>query len=186
MQDQITTGAAGGHVPSPGGTSFADRARELVTAAELLAAGIRVFHADLRAADTEPVRQAGFRCDTAVGQAKGIADELGKTADDLVRIAQASAPGTCSVPWGVCPEHGNTLRSSAGRSWCSHPGCGRQWDHSRDSLPCTEPAEWTLTDDFGASAAVCSGHASDARRGLQGARLAPLRSTTEHGKGAGR
>lgn len=186
MQDQITTGAAGVHVLSPSGTSLADRARELVTAAELLAASIRAFHADLRAADTEPVRQTGFRCDAAVGHATGIADDLGKTADDLVRIAQASAPGTCSIPWGVCPEHGNTLRSSAGRSWCSHPGCARQWDHSRDSLPCTEPAEWTLTDDSGASAPVCSGHASDARRGLQGARLTPLRSAGQSGTGAHR
>lgn len=186
MQDQATTGTPDGHVSSPGGVPFAERARMLAEAAEALAAGIKAFHADLHAADSEPVRQAGFRCDTAVGEAKNIGDELRKTADDLNRIAEASASGTCSIPWGVCPVHGNTLQSSGGRSWCSRPGCGRSWNYDRAWLPCAERAAFTLGDNSGATAPVCTGHAIDARRNLQGARLTALRSTGHRGAGAHR
>jgi hypothetical protein len=42
--------------------------------------------------------------------------ELRDSAANLDCIAAATAPGTCGVPWGVCPEHGNTLTTSGGRT----------------------------------------------------------------------
>lgn len=165
---------------------FPERARELAAMAEALASGIRALHADLQVSDSEPTRRTGFRCPDAVGEADGVAADMRKTADDLDRVAEAAAPGTCSIPWGVCPVHGNTLMSSRGQSWCAHQNCERRWDHDRGSLPCAEPAAWTLTDGSGASAPVCTGHASDARRNLQGVRLTALRGTVKRGNGAGR
>lgn len=186
MHNQATTGTAGGHVPSADEAPFVVRARELAAAADALAASIKAFHADLHAADSEPVRRAGFRCDDAAGEARNIGDELRKTADDLNRIAEASASGTCSIPWGICPVHGNTLQSSGGRSWCTRPGCGRSWNYDRAWLPCAERAAFTLGDDSGATAPVCAGHASDARRNLTGARLTALRGAASRGAGAHR
>lgn len=186
MQDQITTGAAGGHVPSSDDAPFAGRARELAASADALAADIRAFHEELRAADSEPVQQAGFRCGEAAGRAEVIADDLRKTADDLGRIAEASAPGTCSIPWSLCPEHGETIRSTGGRSWCSYAGCERQWDHDHGRVPCAETATWTLTSYYSdASAPVCSGHATIALRTVQGAWLTPLGSAGKRGTEAG-
>lgn len=169
-----------------GDVPFPERARELAAMAEALASGIRAFHADLHASDSEPTRLTGFRCPNAAGEAGAIATEMRETADDLDRVAAAAAPDTCSIPWGVCPVHGNTLMSSGGESWCTRRGCGRRWDHDRGSLPCAEPAAFTLADSAGAEAPVCTGHASDARRNLTGARLKALRSADQRGTGAHR
>jgi hypothetical protein len=57
--------------------------------------------------------------------------ELGDAADHLDRIAAAMKPGVCPVPWGVCPEHGNTLTSTARKTWCRAVGCGRTWAYDR-------------------------------------------------------
>lgn len=186
MQDQITTGTFDRQVPSEDETPFASRARELEAMAEALADGIKAFHADLSASGSEPARRAGFRCGDAAGQARSVAEDLRETADDLTRVAEASKPGTCSIPWGICPVHGNTLMASGGQTWCTTPGCGRRWDFDRMGLPCAEAAAFTLTDGEGDSAPVCAGHASDARRNLQGARLRALRSTSQRRTGVRR
>lgn len=149
-------------------------ARELAARAQDLAAAIKTYHRALQAAGWEPVRRAGFQCDTAAGWARQAAAELAGTAARLDRIAAAAAPGTCEVPWGACPVHGATLAGSGGRSWCRTAGCGRAWDYDRDGLPCTEPARWRVTDQDGDSGPMCDGHATDARRRLDGARITPL------------
>jgi hypothetical protein len=56
------------HSPSP--SDLAARARELAAHAEALASAITTLHHDIRAAREEPVRRAGFRCDTATGWAR--------------------------------------------------------------------------------------------------------------------
>ena len=75
------------------------------------------------------------------------------------------------MPWGVCPEHGNTLTSTGGKAWCRDMACGRTWDYDRGGLPCIEPARWTVTDKHGDALAMCDGHALDVGKRLQGARV---------------
>jgi hypothetical protein len=153
---------------------LADRARDVASRADALAAEIVALHHDIRAAERESVRRAGFRCDTAAGSVRQAAGELRDTAADLDRISAACTPGTCSIPWGVCPEHGNTLVSTAGRTWCRQRGCPRRWDCDRVALPCAEPARWAVTDQCGGTSVMCDGHALDAARCIQGARVASL------------
>jgi hypothetical protein len=127
------------------------------------------------------VRRAGFRCDTAASSVRWAAEELRDTAADLSRISALSAPGTCSIPWGACPEHGNTLVSTAGRTWCRERGCQLRWDYDRVALPCTEPARWTITDQCGGASVMCDGHALDATRHIEGARPDPLIAAEQRG-----
>jgi hypothetical protein len=77
----------------------------------------------------------------------------------------------CSAQWGVCPEHGNTLSSSGGRSWCRQAGCGRTWPGSRVGRHCDEPAVVLVADEAGARMRLCSGHWADASVVLVGARV---------------
>ncbi len=149
----------------------AGRALSLAVRTEALADEINALHRDIRAARDESVRRGGFRCDTAIGCLKEADAQLQETADHLDRIADAMKAGACLVPWGVCPEHGNTLTSTGGKTWCRAVGCGRTWDYDRVGLPGTEPARWTVTDQRGTSLAMCDGHALDARQRLDGARV---------------
>jgi hypothetical protein len=160
---------------------LADRARDLASRADALATEIAALHHDIRAAEREPVRRSGFRCDTAAGSVRQAAGALRDTAADLDRVSAASAPGTCSIPWGVCPEHGNTLVSTAGRTWCCERSCQRRWDYDRVALPCPEPARWTITDQCGGTSVMCDGHALDASRHMEGARAAPLMAAGQRG-----
>jgi len=158
----------------PGREVTPARMRDLAAQAEALAAAISAAHDDFRARDSEdPVCRAGFRLDDAAGQARAIATELQDTAADLARIA-ARPQGSCSIPWGVCPQHGNTLTSTAGKTWCRAAGCGRTWGYDRLGMPCAEPARWKVTDLEGSEGLLCDGHALDARQRLEGARVVPL------------
>jgi len=171
----------------PDVTGLSARARDIAASADALAAAIGAFEEDLRSADDEPVRRTGFRCDAATGSVHRAARELLDTAADLDRIATAAAPGTCSIPWGACPAHGNTLTSTGGKTWCRHLGCDRTWDYDRGGLPCTEPARWMVTDQHGAGGVMCTGHGKDARERLLGATIVPLeasRSASARGEGA--
>jgi hypothetical protein len=149
----------------------AGRALSLAVRVEALADEIDTLHRDIGAARDEPVRRAGFRCDAAAGSMREASSELAETADHLERIAAAMKPGACAVPWGVCPEHGNTLTISGRKTTCRVIGCGRAWDYDRVSLPCIEPAQWRVTDKHGDALAMCDGHALDARERLEGARV---------------
>jgi hypothetical protein len=153
---------------------FQERLRQVNARAEALAAEIGALDDDMRAAGNEPVHRAAFRCAAAVGSVRQAAVALRDTAADIDRIAAAMAPGTCSGPWGACPEHGNTLVSSGGRSWCRDAGCCRSWDHDRGGLPCTDPTRWRITDRYADTVLVCDGHAIAGRRSLEGARVVPL------------
>jgi hypothetical protein len=118
----------------------ASRALSLAIRAEALADEIDALHRDLRAAGDEPGRRAGLRCDTASGWMRQAGTELHDTAGHVSRIAAAMKPRACTVRWGECPEHGNTLTSTGGRTWCRVIGYGRKWDYDRAGLPlCTAP-----------------------------------------------
>jgi hypothetical protein len=152
-------------------SAVADRALGLAIRTAALADEIDTLHSSIRAARDEPVRRAGFRCDTAAGWIRQASTGLGETADHLERIAAAMKPGACAVRWGVCPEHGNTLVGTAGKTWCRIIGCGRTWSYDRLGLPCFEPARWQVADKQGTVSVMCDGHALDARERLEGARV---------------
>jgi hypothetical protein len=83
----------------------------------------------------------------------------------------AADPTRCAAEWGVCPEHGNTLSSSGGRTRCTSSGCGQTWPGSRLTSHCTEPAVVIVADTTGRETRLCAGHWADARLRLIGARL---------------
>jgi len=83
----------------------------------------------------------------------------------------ATDPTRCAAEWGACPEHGNTLSSSGGRTWCTRPDCGRTWPGSRLTSHCAEPAAVIVADVAGQKTRLCPGHWTDARTRLVGARL---------------
>ncbi|MBB3724566.1 hypothetical protein [Nonomuraea dietziae] len=120
---------------------------------------ITALHEELRQGD-DAVRRTGFRLNDAAGWARKIAQDLQETASDMARIA-ARPDDSCAVPWGVCPEHGNTLTSTGGTTRCRT--CGRTWGYNRDNAPCAEPATHRLTDADGVEALICDGHAIDVR-----------------------
>ncbi|ADB73531.1 hypothetical protein [Geodermatophilus obscurus] len=149
------------------------RARELAaTAADLYR---QLHEADLaRDADPDPARRrAGWRLDVAAGGLQSAAEELLDTADELIRLAARRADA-CPMPWGACPEHGATLRSTGGRCWRTTPGCLRRWQHNRLGEPCAEPVTHRVVDADGEGIDLCDGHAADARVHLIGARVIPL------------
>jgi hypothetical protein len=149
------------------------RARELAAAAGDLYHQLR--KADLaRDADPDPARRrAGWRLDVAAGGLHSAAEELLDTADELIRLA-ARRTDACPVPWGACPEHGATLRSTAGRCWCTTPGCLRRWFHDRLAEPCAEPVTHRVIDAEGDRLELCDGHAIDASTRIIGATVTPL------------
>ncbi len=101
---------------------------------------------------------------------------LEKTAGDLGRWRTSQDSGLCGVPWGVCPDHGSSLRGSGGRSWCEYPGCGKEWECDRVGSPCIEPVTYLVTDVEGGELLVCGGHALTAMERLEGATLTALRA----------
>ena len=178
----------GGVLPAAGGREVTPaRMRALAGLAETLAVALGEAQEDFRAHGAgyeDPVRRAGFRLDNTIGEARAIAAELHDTAADLARIA-ARPEGSCTMPWGVCPEHGNTLRGMGGTTWCTVTGCGRTWGYDRLGMPCAEPARWKLTDREGAEARLCDGHALDARHRLEGATVVPLAAPPGRGVSGG-
>ena len=161
-------------VATPGLTPA--RARELAAAAEELAGQIEAAHAALCADVDEHRRRAGFRLEDAAGECRRVAAELHATANDLARLAAIPA-NACRVPFLVCPEHGNTVTSTGGQSWCRR--CDRRGPHSHDESR-REPVSYTVTvtvtdtDTEGPVFAVCDGHALDVRVRLVGGTITPL------------
>jgi outer membrane murein-binding lipoprotein Lpp len=60
-------------------TAAEDRALGLAVRVAALADEIDALHRDIRAARDEPVRRAGFRCDTAAGWLRQASAELAET-----------------------------------------------------------------------------------------------------------
>ncbi|MGW1807194.1 hypothetical protein [Streptomyces sp. NPDC002078] len=148
--------------------------RALMAEATALQGRITDIQERLRA--SEETRHTTFRLDDAAGRVAQAAEALGETASDLARTRVARDPKLCDVPWGVCPEHGNTLRGTGGRTWCTDPTCTRSWDYDRLGNACGEPATHTITDAEGETIRACDGHAKDAANRLDGAVITALSS----------
>jgi hypothetical protein len=147
----------------------ASQALSLAIRAGALADEIDALHRAIRAARDQPLRWAGFRCDTASSRMRQVGAELHDTVGQLGRIAAGMKPGVCAVPWGACPAHGISLASTCGKTWCRVTGCGRRREDDRVGLSCIEPARRTVTGKHGHAHVMCDGHALDARKRLQGA-----------------
>ncbi len=154
--------------------------RALMTEADGLAARILDLHERLWA--SEGTSHTAFRLEDAAGEVRRAGQALSQTADDLARTRTARDPKLCGIPWGVCPDHGNTLTSSGGRSWCREPGCGRTWNYDRGGTPCSEPVTHRVTDATGSSMLTCRGHALGAEKQLEGGTVTPL-AQEENGRG---
>lgn len=148
-----------------------DRLRLLADQARRLADDIAAAERDIRAEGGVPDRRATLRLDPCTGSIRSTARDLDATADDLARIA--ARPGNaCQAEWGVCPQHGNTLRSSGGVTWCGR--CRRSWDYDRVGFPCEEPAAFVLRDHPGHQIRLCTAHTVDARAHLEAPQLYPI------------
>ncbi|MEU8678749.1 hypothetical protein [Streptomyces sp. NPDC048560] len=112
-------------------------------------------------------------CDVAY-QIEDAAGDIRRAWEALERISGSFArvyviPGTeslCGVPWGVCPDHGNTLRVSERKTWCTVAECSHKWAYDKLSNPCAEPVTDTVTDARGKSFLACRAHATDAGKRL--------------------
>ncbi|WP_188192130.1 hypothetical protein [Nonomuraea sp. SYSU D8015] len=123
----------------------------------------------------------------ALAAARHAADWLARGAEDLLRSAQdltAVQPQPCGMPWGVCPEHGNTLSSRAGVSTCRV--CRRDWAYDRLGQPCREPVTWKVIDRSGVETRMCDGHVLGARAAAAGSTFIRLDQATaiRHGEGS--
>lgn len=149
------------------------RLRELAAASRQLAADIRAAEQTFDGAP-DVTRHARFRLPEAAGNARFVAEELEATATDLdVVLGWQANPHRCPVEWGACPDHGATLTSSGGHTWCSTLGCGRRWDYDRHGQPCDEPPLYTVRDQTDAVSRVCRGHARAMKAQLVGAVVTP-------------
>ncbi|TDC11478.1 hypothetical protein E1267_00635 [Nonomuraea longispora] len=133
--------------------------RDLAGRAEALTAEVLALCDRALRPELEPITTAR---DTASRFARG-AEELHRAADDLAKL-QAQP---CGLPWGVCPEHGNTLSSRAGVTECRV--CRRTWDHDRLGRPCEEPVTWKVIDRAGTETRMCDGHLLGARAAAESA-----------------
>lgn len=71
----------------------------------------------------------------------------------------------CAADWPVCPEHGNTIRSSGGRAWCRV--CGQVVLDGRCLLPASH---WVQQRQRGGIMRIscCDRHTEDAMRRITG------------------
>ncbi|MFK3734659.1 hypothetical protein ACI2LJ_30835 [Streptomyces sp. NPDC088090] len=154
--------------------------RALISDVSALQDRIRSAVGGLR--DSEETRHTAFRLGEAVGELSSLTKALEETAGDLARVRSVRDGSVCAVPWGVCPEHGNALRSSGGKTGCTEPGCSRTWGYDRLGAPCGEPLTHTVTDAQGSSFLACRAHAADASERLLGSTVALL-DPQEDGRG---
>ncbi|GGO98273.1 hypothetical protein [Wenjunlia tyrosinilytica] len=144
--------------------------RALIADATALQERIRDVERRLRG--SEETRHTVFRLDDAAGRLTDVSQALEETASELARVRAVRDGSVCAVPWGVCPEHGNTLVSSGGRTRCKT--CGRTWNYDRLGVPCGEPLTHKVTDAAGGSFLACKAHAMDATERLVGGTVTPL------------
>ena len=146
--------------------------RALMTEADSLQQRILDVHRQLTARDD--IRHTAFRLEDAAGEVRQVREALGATASELARTRAVRDGTVCAVPWGVCPEHGNTLRSTGGTTRCTQLGCPRFWRYDRLGVPCGEPLTHRITDETGESFLSCRAHAADATERLVGGTVTPL------------
>jgi hypothetical protein len=119
--------------------------------------------------------------DAAARRLAGAREALVRDIQTVTDRRLAADESRCSAQWGVCPEHGNTLSSSGGRSRCRRSGCGRTWQGSRVSTHCDEPVAVIVADQAGGHLRLCVGHWADAQERLIGARVVQVLPVTGDG-----
>lgn len=145
-------------------------------------------HGDWAARSWSARRAAAGRALAELEEAAGVLAAAREALAQEIRVTTdrrlSADESRCSAQWGVCPEHGNTLSSSGGRSWCRRPGCGRTWAGSRVGAHCAELAVALVADQDGSTMRLCVGHWTDARQRLIDARVVQMLSGTATGGGA--
>ena len=120
-------------------------------------------------------RAAADRALTALDNAARAVDAARAALAHEVTITMeavlAADPSRCQVPWGACPDHGNTLITSGEWTRCRRPGCGRTWPGNRVQAHCGEPATVLIADAASDQTRLRAGHWADARERLIGVRL---------------
>ncbi len=165
MTTEETDTPAGAGEPTPA------QLRELATAATNLAARTRAMIERLPVDDDPhkaPLKPVRWKLSNAVDTLDDYQESIADAVESLTRVRIARGVGLCGIPWGVCPEHGNTLRSTGGSTWCKAPDCFRTWNYDRMATPCTEPAVAAATGAKGEEFVLCAGHALDAEQRLDG------------------
>ncbi len=148
--------------------------RALIAQAEALDKACKELAGRFSSTSDEQVRAQGFAVTEAASWLTNVTEDLERVAGKLTRIRSARDPRLCGIPWGACPDHGNTLRSSGGKTWCQDLTCGRTWDYDRLGVPCGEPVTSVVTDMEGTEFTTCAGHTLDAGKRLIGATIRPL------------
>lgn len=157
-----------------GGAPTAADLDALAAQARRLAAEIENAQARLSESGSKGHVRAGWRLNDAAGWVRHGADDVATTAAEVAFIESVRGRSHCGADWGCCPDHGATLRSSGGRTWCTAPRCELEWDWDRMGLPCDEQPAFRLMDAGGTLGLVCAGHAIAARQQIEGARLLPI------------
>ncbi|MFD4688832.1 hypothetical protein [Streptomyces sp. NPDC058463] len=118
-------------------------------------------------------QDVAYQLEDAAGDIRRAWEALERISGSFVRVYVI--PGTeslCGVPWGVCPDHGNTLRVSGDRSWCTVAGCSRKWGHDKLGATCFEPVSHEVTGVSSKPFLACQAHAMDAEKRFQGSAVA--------------
>ncbi|MEV1238557.1 hypothetical protein ACIBO2_45125 [Nonomuraea sp. NPDC050022] len=135
--------------------------RALASRAEALTAEVRALCGT--ALNGSPEREHLAGAWQAADQLARGAEDLQQAAADLARLQDQP----CGLPWGVCPEHGNTLSAGGGVSTCRV--CRRSWTGDLLGQPCREPRTWKVIDRAGTETRMCDGHVLGARAAAAGA-----------------
>lgn len=152
--------------------------RDLAGRADALQAEARDLYAGVPAESPERAHlQAAHH---AAEWLKRAGEDLLRAAGDLAQF-RALRERECGFPWGVCPEHGNTLSSAADESTCRV--CSRTWDYDRRGQKCREPVTWKVTDQVGTETLMCDGHVLGARAAMHGATFMRLDQDSRDGEG---
>jgi hypothetical protein len=167
----VVVGILGGHGTQEDPAPMTDKQqgptpaelRELMS--EVHAVQRRVQDTYLRLWSAPETRDVAYQLEDAAGDIRRAWEALERIAGSSARVHVV--PGTeslCGVPWGVCPDHGNTLRSSGDNSWCTAADCLRKWGHDKLGTTCGEPVAHKVTDAGGKSFLACRAHAMDAEK----------------------
>ncbi|WP_406393279.1 hypothetical protein [Streptomyces sp. NBC_00887] len=106
-----------------------------------------------------------YQLEEAAGDIRRAWEALERISGSFARVYVV--PGTeslCGVPWGVCPDHGNTLRAGGDSSWCTVAGCSRKWGYEKLGSTCFEPVSQEVMGVGGKPFLACRAHAMDAEK----------------------
>lgn len=149
--------------------SMSTHLRNLAARAAILAVDVERVHDLVAGASDDATQRLQHPLAEAASMIRRAAVDVEGSARNLVLIEHGPS---CGVDWGACPEHGSTVVSASGQSWCRVAGCGRRWDYDRLSGHCDEPVAFIVSDQGQPGVLMCTGHTVDAQN-HPGVRIAP-------------